>query len=157
MKHRAAVAFAVAAICAFALTAQAHHSFAMYDPDKTYVITGVVVRVDPNPNHLQIFFVPLNEARDQIIRDGLYDSLTPAWLSRVLSQNLRLLPVRFVRRRIWSKLSRFRRQGADLPALSRSEPLRTSAHVVITPADGTALRIPSVVVVRKLFVIRTGD
>ena len=68
-KHRAHVAFAMAAICALALTAQAHHSFAMYDTEKTYVITGVVARVDPNPNHLQIFFVPLNEARDQIIRD----------------------------------------------------------------------------------------
>ena len=68
-KHRAAGVFAAAAICAFALTAQAHHSFAMYDQDKTYVMTGVVVRVDPNPNHLQIFFVPLNEAREQIVRD----------------------------------------------------------------------------------------
>ena len=67
--HRAAAAIAAAVICAFALTAQAHHSFAMYDQDKTYVMTGVVVRVDPNPNHLQIFFVPLNEARTQIIRD----------------------------------------------------------------------------------------
>lgn len=68
-KHRIAGAVAAAAICAFALTAQAHHSFAMYDQNKTYVMTGVVVRVDPNPNHLQIFFVPLNEARNQIIRD----------------------------------------------------------------------------------------
>ena len=49
---------------------QAHHSFAMYDLDKTYVMTGVVTRVDPNPNHLQIFFAPLNEARDQVLRDG---------------------------------------------------------------------------------------
>jgi hypothetical protein len=59
-----------AAICAFALIAQAHHSFAMYDTEKTYVMTGVVVRDDPNPNHLQIFFVPLNEAREQIVRDA---------------------------------------------------------------------------------------
>ena len=66
MKH---LSIATAAICAFALTATAHHSFAMYDQDKTYVMTGVVVRVDPNPNHLQIFFVPLNEARSQIVRD----------------------------------------------------------------------------------------
>src|SRR5688572_33230772 len=69
MKLHAAVAFALAAICALAFTAQAHHSFAMYDSDKTYVMTGVVVRVDPNPNHLQVFFVPLNAPRDQIIRD----------------------------------------------------------------------------------------
>ena len=41
--------------------AAAHHSFAMYDDRKTYVMTGVVTRVDPNPNHLQIFFAPLNE------------------------------------------------------------------------------------------------
>jgi hypothetical protein len=68
-KHRAVGLLAAAAICALALTAQAHHSFAMYDTEKTYVMTGVVVRVDPNPNHLQIFFVPLNEAREQIIRD----------------------------------------------------------------------------------------
>jgi hypothetical protein len=48
----------------------AHHSFAMYDSKKTYVMTGVVTRVDPNPNHLQIFFAPLNDARDQVIRDA---------------------------------------------------------------------------------------
>jgi hypothetical protein len=42
----------------------------MYDLTKTYVMTGVVTRVDPNPNHLQIFFAPLNEARDQVIKDG---------------------------------------------------------------------------------------
>jgi hypothetical protein len=42
----------------------------MYDSGRTYVITGVVARVDPNPNHLQIFLAPLNEARDQVVRDG---------------------------------------------------------------------------------------
>jgi hypothetical protein len=68
-KLRAAAAIVAAVICAFTPTAQAHHSFAMYDQSKTYVMTGVVVRVDPNPNHLQIFFVPLNEVRDQIVRD----------------------------------------------------------------------------------------
>jgi hypothetical protein len=26
--------------------------------------------VDPNPNHLQIFFAPLNAARDRIVRDS---------------------------------------------------------------------------------------
>ena len=67
--HRAAVAF-TAVIYVFAGSALAHHSFAMYDLNKTYVITGVVVRVDPNPNHLQIFFAPLNDARTQVIRDN---------------------------------------------------------------------------------------
>jgi hypothetical protein len=64
-----AVTYALVAICVFAGIAQAHHSFAMYDQNKTYVMTGIVTRVDPNPNHLQIFFVPLNEAREKIIRD----------------------------------------------------------------------------------------
>lgn len=61
----------LAALVAGALgaTVQAHHSFAMYDLKKVYVLTGVVTRVDPNPNHLQLFFVPLNEARTQILRD----------------------------------------------------------------------------------------
>jgi hypothetical protein len=48
---------------------RAHHSFAMYDVGKTYVMTGIVTRIDPNPNHLQIFFAPLNEARDQVLKD----------------------------------------------------------------------------------------
>jgi hypothetical protein len=60
---------AAVSVFVFAVGALAHHSFAMYDQNKTYVMTGVVVRVDPNPNHLQIFFVPLNEAREKIIRD----------------------------------------------------------------------------------------
>jgi uncharacterized protein DUF6152 len=55
--------------CAAAGDASAHHSFAMYDVAKTYVITGVVTRVDPNPNHLQVFFAPLNEARDQVLKN----------------------------------------------------------------------------------------
>jgi len=50
--------------------AGAHHSLAMYDLKKTYVMTGVIVRVDPNPNHLQLFVAPLNEARDQVLKDG---------------------------------------------------------------------------------------
>jgi hypothetical protein len=48
--------------------AHAHHSFAMYDTSKTVVFTGVVTRVSPDSNHLQIFFAPLNDARDAVIR-----------------------------------------------------------------------------------------
>jgi hypothetical protein len=44
--QRAATAF-VGALCVFTGIAHAHHSFAMYDLNKTYVMTGVVVRVDP--------------------------------------------------------------------------------------------------------------
>ena len=49
---------------------QAHHSFAMYDQEKTYVFTGVVTRVTPDVSHLQIFFVPLNDRRDAVVRDA---------------------------------------------------------------------------------------
>ena len=51
------------------VAAMAHHSFAMYDTEKTYVMTGIVTRIDPNPNHLQMFISPLNEARDQVMKD----------------------------------------------------------------------------------------
>jgi uncharacterized protein DUF6152 len=68
--NRAAAAVAVAAVCASSAAVRAHHSFAMYDLTKTYVMTGIVTRVDPNSNHLQIFLAPLNEARDQVLRDG---------------------------------------------------------------------------------------
>jgi hypothetical protein len=47
----------------------AHHSFAMYDSRKTHVFTGVVTRVTPDASHLQIYFVPLNEKRNQVVRD----------------------------------------------------------------------------------------
>jgi Family of unknown function (DUF6152) len=60
---------AVIAATLWAGQASAHHSFAMYDTRKVMVMTGIVTRVDPNPNHLQIFFAPLNEARDQVIKD----------------------------------------------------------------------------------------
>ena len=67
--NRVAAALAAAAIYAPSAGVRAHHSFAMYDLSKTYVMTCVVTRIDPNPNHLQIFFAPLNEARDQVLRD----------------------------------------------------------------------------------------
>ena len=51
-----------------ALPAQAHHSFAAYDMDKTKVFTGVVTRVNPDANHLQIFFAPMNDERKNVIR-----------------------------------------------------------------------------------------
>jgi hypothetical protein len=59
-----AVAIAVPAALA------AHHSFAMYDQAKTYVFTGVVERLNPDGAHMQIAFVPLNDARDALVRDA---------------------------------------------------------------------------------------
>lgn len=42
----------------------------MYDSSITYAITGVVVNLNPDPSHLQILFVPLNENRDALVRDA---------------------------------------------------------------------------------------
>jgi hypothetical protein len=67
------IALSITAAAGLAVTVsavvQAHHSFAMYDLRKTQVFTGVVTRVDPAPNHLQIFFSPMNEERKNVIRD----------------------------------------------------------------------------------------
>ena len=53
---------ATAAATALAAAAPlfAHHSFAMYDRSRVYVLTGVVANLNPDPSHLQIVFVPLN-------------------------------------------------------------------------------------------------
>lgn len=74
-KLRGKVCGKAAALCATALAlaavpaVQAHHSFAMYDLNRMLVFTGVVVRVDPQPNHLQIYFAPMNEERKNVERD----------------------------------------------------------------------------------------
>lgn len=70
------------AICAAALlagihAAQAHHSFAMYDLNTMKVFTGVVIRVDPQPNHLQIYFAPMTEDRKNVERDA--DNKPVSW------------------------------------------------------------------------------
>lgn len=62
--------FAVFAALTASLPVLAHHSFAMYDEKKTYVFTGVVTRISPDANHLQIFLSPLNEARAAVVRDA---------------------------------------------------------------------------------------
>jgi hypothetical protein len=54
----------------------AHHSFAMYDRSKVYVLTGVVDNLNPDPSHLQIRFVPLNDARDALVRDAAGERVT---------------------------------------------------------------------------------
>ena len=68
-RRMASAALGAAVSSGLAQAVLAHHSFAMYDVGETYVMTGIVTRVDPNPNHLQIFFAPLNEARDQVLKD----------------------------------------------------------------------------------------
>jgi hypothetical protein len=46
----------------------AHHSFALYNNEVTKVYTGVVTRVNPDANHLQIFFAPMNADRTNVER-----------------------------------------------------------------------------------------
>lgn len=58
----------VAAAC-LSLPADAHHSYAMYDGSTYRVFTGVMVRVVPNAAHFEMHFVPLNEARNALVRD----------------------------------------------------------------------------------------
>jgi hypothetical protein len=59
------------ALAALALVAQAsaHHSYAMYDGSLYKVFTGVIVRIVPNAAHFEMHFVPLNDARDALVRD----------------------------------------------------------------------------------------
>ena len=47
---------------------QAHHSFSIFDDSQTKVFTGVVTRVNPDANHLQIFFAPMNGERKNVER-----------------------------------------------------------------------------------------
>jgi hypothetical protein len=58
----------LAATLAAAATTLAHHSFSIFDSEVTKVYTGVVTRVNPDVNHLQIFFAPMNEERKNVLR-----------------------------------------------------------------------------------------
>ena len=62
------LASAVTAAVLLAVPALAHHSFAIFDGEVTKVFTGVVTRVNPDANHLQIFFAPMNEERKNVER-----------------------------------------------------------------------------------------
>jgi hypothetical protein len=80
-------AVVVAAVAALGVrAAQAHHSFAMYDEKKTYVFTGVVTRISPDANHLQIFFSPLDAARRAVVRDASGEPVVWAVELRAASQ-----------------------------------------------------------------------
>ncbi|HXH23986.1 MAG TPA: DUF6152 family protein [Vicinamibacterales bacterium] len=58
-----------ATLTAAAVPVFAHHSFSIFDASQTKTFTGVVTRVNPDANHLQIFFAPMNEERKNVIRD----------------------------------------------------------------------------------------
>lgn len=51
-----------------AVPAYAHHSFSIFDASQTKTFTGVVTRVNPDANHLQIFFAPMNAERTNVER-----------------------------------------------------------------------------------------
>lgn len=55
---------------AAAVPVYAHHSFSIFDASQTKTFTGVVTRVNPDANHLQIFFAPMNEERKNVERDA---------------------------------------------------------------------------------------
>ena len=48
--------------------AYALHSFSIFDASQTKTFTGVVTRVNPDANHLQIFFAPMNPERKNVER-----------------------------------------------------------------------------------------
>lgn len=52
-----------------AFSANAHHSYSMYDGSYYEVFTGVIVRIVPNAAHFEMHFVPLNEERNALVRD----------------------------------------------------------------------------------------
>jgi len=72
MKAQARVGGVIAALgtVAIALPAFAHHSFSIFDAEQTKTFTGVVTRVNPDANHLQIFFAPMNAERKNVERNA---------------------------------------------------------------------------------------
>jgi hypothetical protein len=50
-------------------SADAHHSYAMYDGTQFKVFTGVMVRIIPNAAHFEMHMVPLNDKRDALVKD----------------------------------------------------------------------------------------
>ena len=69
-RNRRTLGVALAAAVLLAPSVQAHHSFAMYDMKAIRVFTGVVTRVDPAANHLQMYFAPMTADRKGVERDA---------------------------------------------------------------------------------------
>ena len=68
-RSKVASALVTAALVA-AVPAWAHHSFSIFDAEQTKTFTGVVTRVNPDANHLQIFFAPMNQERKNVERNA---------------------------------------------------------------------------------------
>ena len=69
-KKRIIGGLVTATLAAAAVPVFAHHSFSIFDASQTKTFTGVVTRVNPDANHLQIFFAPMNEERKNVERDA---------------------------------------------------------------------------------------
>jgi hypothetical protein len=69
-KFRIAGAATLLSALSVTLPASAHHSFASYNMEIMKVFTGVVTRVNPDANHLQIFFAVMNDERKNVVRDA---------------------------------------------------------------------------------------
>ena len=77
------ISVVVLAVGLLAPPVNAHHSYAMYDGSVYRVFTGVIVRVVPNAAHFEMHFVPLNEKRDALVRDGKGEPLV--WVAQMES------------------------------------------------------------------------
>jgi hypothetical protein len=82
-RRGAALLAVVASVVLLARPVGAHHSYAMYDGSIYRVFTGVIVRVVPNAAHFEMHFVPLNEARDALVRAGNGEPLV--WVAQMES------------------------------------------------------------------------
>lgn len=67
-KGRGLVAAVFAMTVVAGAPALAHHSFSIFNMEQTKVFTGVVTRVNPDTNHLQIYFAPMNAERKNVER-----------------------------------------------------------------------------------------
>lgn len=69
IKSKRSAMFAAAWVAVTAAApGNAHHSFAIFDSEVTRVFTGVVTRINPDANHLQIFFAPMTDERKGVER-----------------------------------------------------------------------------------------
>ena len=70
VKQSVSAAFATALLLAPAQSAIAHHSFAMYDMQKSQSMTGKLTRFIPGGNHAQLVFEVLGDDGKPLMKDG---------------------------------------------------------------------------------------
>jgi hypothetical protein len=70
MRNGTVAALTVGLLLAIAGTALAHHSFAMYDMQKSETMTGKLTRFIPGGNHAQLVFEVLGEDGKTLMKDG---------------------------------------------------------------------------------------